>query len=294
MGELLSEEWLKKLNKEFRDAGVEQRRRPWEAIRRYSDEFQVSIDISSGLAKQIFEWFAAHSKPGAHQVGSLYESVYFYDSSFWSVSIPIVYGTAKLNALESLYQMPKHLSAELLSDNKQAWDYMVFWADCADYGLGLDDLKKTSNLNKYGMQLLLSGDQELRAAASILKQPRPDSRAILACRMAVEIFLKAFIALKVGLTEKQAIAIGHDLNKGFDRFIEASGFTHWEAIRSKLSIFPEIHERYKVQKAPLNLLWDGFSIAQSFGVATIRAHTDRNTLEQILPPDYIKRQHNKQ
>lgn len=101
---MLSEEWLKKLNKEFRDAGVEQRRRPWEAIRRYSDEFHVSIDISSGLAKQIFEWFAAHSKPGAHQVGSLYESVYFYDSAFWSVSIPIVYGTAKLNALESLYQ----------------------------------------------------------------------------------------------------------------------------------------------------------------------------------------------
>lgn len=279
---MVSEEWLRKLNKEFREAGVEQRRRPWDAIRRYSTEFNVSVALSSDLAKRIFEWFKAHSKPGAHQVGSLYEAVYFYDSEFWSVSIPIVYGTVELNALESLYQMPEHIKTDLISDNKRAWDYMVFWADCVDYGLGLDDLKKTGGLDSYGMKLLMSGDQELRAATSILKQPRPDSRTILTCRMAVEIFLKSFIALKDGLTEKQAKAIGHDLNKALDKFIEVSGYNHWEAARSKLSGFPSIHERYKKQEVPLNLLWDGFAMAQSLGAVTIREHTERNTLEKVM------------
>ena len=279
---MVSEDWLIKLNEEFREAGIEQRRRPWDAIRRYSTEFNVSIDLSSDLAKRIFEWFEAHSKPGAHQIGSMYESVYFYDAQFWSVSIPIVYGTVKLNALESLYQMPENIKNEIMSDPKQAWDYVAFWADCVDYGLGLDDLRNTSGLDNYGMQLLMSGDQELRAATSILNQHRPDSRAILICRMAVEMFIKSYIALKEGLTEKQAKSIGHDLNKGLDKFIEASGYDHWEAVRGKLSVFPAIHERYKEQEISLNQLWDGFAIAQSIGSVIIREHTGRNTLEQVM------------
>ncbi|MFZ2300839.1 MAG: hypothetical protein WAW10_03095 [Gallionella sp.] len=279
---MVSEDWLRRLNKEFREAGVEQRRRPWDAIQRYSVEFNVPVNLSSELAKQIFEWFEAHSKPGAHQLGSLFESVYFYDSEFWSVSIPIAYGTVELNAIKSLYQMPEQIKVELMSDNKQAWDYMVFWADCFDYGFGLDDLRTSSGLDSYGRQLLMSGDQELRAAVSILKQSRPDSRVILTCRMAVEIFFKSFIALKGKLTEKQAKAIGHDLNRGLDKFIEVSGYAHWEEVRSKLSNFPAIHERYNKQEVPLDLLWDGFAMAQSLGTVIIREYTDRNMLGQVM------------
>lgn len=279
---MVFEEWMKKLNNEFRDEGIEQRRRPWDAIRRYSTEFNVSVDISSNLAKEIFKWFEAHSKPGAHQVGSLYEAVYYFDSQFWSVSIPVVYGTVELNALESLYQMPEEMKNEIMSQNEQAWDYISFWADCVDYGLGLDDLRKTSGLNEFGMQLLTSGDQELRAATSILNQHRPDPRAILTCRMALEIFFKSYIALKEGLTEKQAKAIGHDLNKGLDRFIEISGFDHWHEVRDKLSVFPAIHERYKEQDISLNQLWDGYAFAHSVGSVIIREYSDRNTLEQVM------------
>jgi len=280
---LVSEDWLKRLNKEFRDAGVEQRRRPWDAIRRYSQEFNVSVDFSSDLAKKIFEWFEAHSKPGAHQIGSLYESVYFFDSQFWQVSIPIIFGSVQVNPLDSLYQMPIQLKQEFMSNRKQAWDYVVYWADCVDYGLGIDDLRETLSLEENGIQFLMSADQELRAAVSILSQLRPDSRAILTCRMAVEMFFKAYIALKQGLTERQAKSIGHDLNKGLDKFIEVSGYSHWESIRNKLSIFPEIHDRYKEQDVTLGRLWGGFSLAQSIGALTIRAHTDRNMLEQVMP-----------
>jgi len=279
---LVLEDWLNNLNKEFRDAGIVQKRRPWEAIRRYSDEFKVPVNLSSELAKRIFLWFENHSKPGAHQIGSLYESVYFYDAQFWSVSVPIGYGTFELNALNSLYQMSDKIKAELMSDRKQAWDYMAFWADCVDYGFGLDDLRKTSGLNGYGLQLLMSGDQELRAASSILNQPRQDSRAILNCRMAVEIFFKAYIALKKGLTEKQARSIGHDLNTGLDQFIEVSGYDHWEKLRHMLDVFPEVQERYREQTVITSQLWLGFSLAQSLGTVIVREHTDRNTFEQIL------------
>lgn len=280
---MVSEDWLQRINKEFRDAGMEQRRRPWEAISRYSREFNVSVDLSSALAKEIFKWFETHSKPGVHLTGSLYESIYFFDSQFWQVSIPIIYGSVQLDALDCLSQMPSQLKQELMSDKKQAWDYVIYWADCVDYGLGIDDLRKISSLDENGIQFLMSADQELRAATSILSQLRSDSRAILTCRMAVEIFLKAYIALKQGLTEHQAKSIGHNLNKGLDKFIQVSGYSHWEAVRPKLSIFPEIHDRYKEQDVTLERLWDGFTLAQSIGALIIREHTDRNTLEQVLP-----------
>lgn len=279
---MISEDWLKNLNEEFRAVGIEQRRRPWDAIRRYSTEFNTSVNLSSDVAKTIFEWFEAHSKPGVHQVGSMYESVYFYDSQFWVVSIPITCGTVQLNALDSLHEMSDDMKKEIMSEQKQAWDYAVFWADCVDYGMGIDDLRKTPGLNEFGIRLLMSGDQEFRAATSILSQHRPDPRAILNCRMALEIFFKSYVALKVGLTENQAKSIGHNLNNGLDRFIAASGFDHWEKVRSKLSVFPGIHERYKEQDVTFNKLWDGYSFVQSIGTVIIREFTDRNTLEQVM------------
>lgn len=214
------EAWIANLNTEFRSDGVDQQRRPWEAVRRYSLDFNTSVELSSDIAKKIFEWFKAHSKPRVHQIGSLYEGVYFYDSQFWVVSVPITYGTVQLNAPDSLHEMPEVIKQEMMADSYQAWDYTIYWANCLDYGMGIDDLRKTKGLNEFGIQLLMSGDQELRSATSILSQHRPDPRAILNCRMALEIFFKSYIALKAGLSEREAKAIGHDLSKGLDRFIE--------------------------------------------------------------------------
>jgi hypothetical protein len=199
---IVSIEWLKKLNTEFRDAGIDQRKRPWEALRRYSKEYKQSIELSSDIANEIFDWFKTQSKPGIHEVGSLFETVYFFDATFWPVSVPLIYGTVQLNAFDCLYDMPEAIKSDLSSTPNTAWDYTIYWADCIDYGLGMDDLRKASNLDAFGMDLLAAADQELKAAISQLKEKRPDSRSILSSRMATELFIKSFIALKAGLTPK--------------------------------------------------------------------------------------------
>lgn len=282
---MISTEWLMKLNKEFRQAGIEHRRRPWEAVRRYSLENNIPVNLSSDLAKEIFEWFEANSKPRAHQMGAQYEAVYFFDSAFWVVSVPICFGKVRLNALEGLSEMPELLRNELMSDQRQAWGYVVYWADCVDYGLGIDDLRKSNGLNEFGMKLLMAGDQELRSAVSMLKENRPDPRSILSCRMATEIFLKAFVALKGELTEAEAKnQLGHNLNKVFDKFIDVSGYRHWQPVREKLTVFPDIHERYSEQEISLEKLWSGFAIAQSLGALIVREYTERNTIGQVMSP----------
>lgn len=280
---MVSKEWLDKLNKQLRKEGIEQRRRPWEAIRRHSTEYKVSVDLSSDVAKEIFDWFDSHSRPGVHKIGSLYETVYFFDSAFWVVSVPFILGTVELNALECLTDMPDHIKNEIMSDPKFAWDYVIYWADCVDYGLEIDDLRKSSALDKFGIQLLIAGDQELRTAVSSLKENRPNPRAILTSRMAVEMFLKSFIALKSALTENQAKSIGHNLSTAFDKFIEASGYNHLSNVKAKLSVFPPIHDRYEEQSISLGNLWKGFAMAQSLGALIVREFTDRNTLQQVMP-----------
>ncbi|WP_447955823.1 hypothetical protein [Vreelandella sp. EE7] len=279
---MISEEWLANLNNEFRSARIDQRRRPWEAISRYSEEFKTSVNISSDVAKTIFNWFELHSKPGVHQVGSLYEAVYFYDSEFWVVSIPITFGTVQLNALDCLHEMPGGIKQEMMTDHRQVWDYVIYWADCLDYGMGIDDLRKTQGLNEFGYQLLMSADQELRAATSILSQHRPDTRAILNCRMALEIFFKAYVALKHGLTQSEAKTIGHNLNKGLDKFIEVSGLNDWEKTRKFLSLFPDVHERYQEQHITFQRLWESYTLVHSLGAEIIREFTDRNMIQQVM------------
>lgn len=274
--------WLNKINQEFREAGIEQHKRPWEALSRYSLEFKASFTLSSSIATEVFEWFKAQSKPGAHQIGSLFESVYYFDAEFWPVSIPIMYGTVRVNAIDCLQEMPAALKAELASASKSAWDYVVFWADCIDYGLGIGELLHRTDLDGFGLQLMAAGDQELRSAVAFLKERRPSSRAILPCRMAIEIFLKAYIALKEGLTEKQAKNFNHNLEKCFDRFVEVSGYSEWAQLKSKLKIFPPIQDRYSKQSVPMRAVWEGFAFAQSVGTMIVREKTGRNTVSQVL------------
>jgi hypothetical protein len=178
--------------------------------------------------------------------------------------------------------MPETLKTELASTPKSAWDYVMFWADCLDYGMGISELSKGSNLDPFGYQLLKAADQELRSAVSQLKERRPDSRAVLTCRMATEIFLKSYIALKEGLTEKQAKDLNHDLRKPFDRFVEISGYADWANLKGRLDVFPAVHERYNEQSHPLTKVWDGFAFAQSIGAVIVREQTGRNTLAKIL------------
>lgn len=279
---MISDDWIKNINREFRAEGIDQRRRPWEAIQHYSDEFEVSVGIPSDISKAIFKWFETHAKPGIHQVGSLYEAVYYYDSQFWVISIPIVFGAVRLDPQNSLQQMPDTIKQEMMSDNRQAQDYLIYWADCLDYGMGMDELRNTKHMNEFGIQLLLSADQELKAATSMLSQHSPGPRAILNCRMALEIFFKSYVALKKGLTDNQARNMGHDLNKGLDMFIAASGLKDWEGIRHLLQVFPKINERYKEQDISYQNLWNGYSLAHSVGSVVAREFTDRNTLDQII------------
>ncbi len=280
---MISESELEKLNEEFRKEDIEPRARPWEAIKRISQRSNRSIIFPSAETDFIFKWFESNTKPGSQAIGHLHQGVYYYDSTFWGVSIPIAFGTVSINALDALYEMPEKIKNSLANDKKAIWNYVIFWADCIDFGYAYDDLYKDKSCDAFGRQLLNAGYEELSSGTTLLLEDRPNKRAILNCRMATEMLLKCFIAFKVGMSEKQAKGIGHDLKKLFNRFLDVSGYYNLSKIKRMLQVFPDIHERYKAQNVNNASLFEGYCFAQSIGALIARAFTDRNTLPQIMP-----------
>ncbi|WP_283789740.1 hypothetical protein QNI23_004420 [Bermanella sp. WJH001] len=271
------------INEELSKSNIEHSFRPLRAIALASDKLGISISIPSAEADFIFRWYEFNGKPGSQLQGHFHQGLYYFDSEFWSVSIPLIYGQIEVNSLEALHNMPSNTKASLTKNNKTLWDYVIYWADCIDFGYAYDDLRKSKEFDTFGINLLNAGYEELSSATSLLLESRPNKRAIMNCRMATEMLLKSFICLKEGLSETQAKKLGHDLSKLLDKFIDCSGYDHLKKIKPLLSVFPSIHERYSEQTATHAKIFDAYCFAQSIGALIAREFTDRDTLSQIMP-----------
>lgn len=273
---------LEKINTALQKEQIEIGRRPWEAMRRYSMEYKTKFLLDSDIARFIFEWFKKRYGKREQHIRALYESVYFFDATFWLVEIPLGYGQFRLDARDSLRTIPDPVKDTLLSNPRTAWDFALWWADCVDYGFGVREVGHDTSLSPFGLRLFDAGDQELRATVSLLKETYPHSRAILTARNAVELFFKAMLALKNCLTESEAKKLGHDLTKIYELFIKTTGLNHWKALENILNTFPSTEGRYSKQTLDRKVLWDAFAFAQSTGVLIVRQFTTRNTISQVL------------
>jgi len=276
------ESWLVKANAQLRTEDVPHRQRPFEAIRRFAKESETSIDLFSDTGKRIFAWFKEHAPEGAHALGSAYESVYYFDSVFWVVSVPIVFGTVSLDARDSILDMPTSTKAALFETAHLSWDYLIYWADCVDYGQGSAEVLANKTLDEFGGQMYAAADEELRAATLLLRQHRPQARALMNCRNATEMFFKAYLAFKGQLNEKAARQINHDLKTALALFIQVSGFKDWQGVEEKLQVLPDIRERYDGFKAANTDLATAFAFAQSLGALITREFTACNMMARVM------------
>jgi len=272
-----TDDWLEQINEELSNQDVPHKQRPWKAWMAWSKNASVSTSLGDEDVKKIFDWFEKNSKAGAQHIGPMYTGSLYFDSCFWPIFIPIVFGQVKLDAARSLSTMADSIKSRLMRDRKGFMNYAALWADCIDYGLGIGEAIKKSGVGVFGQELLRSGDQQLNAAVTLLHEDNPNPKASESARMATEMFLKAFLAVKVGLTEKKAKdEIRHDLMKCLDRCLAFDAGSDLQVIRTDLSGFPAIGERYKgLDKTPAEL-WQGYSVAQFVGTYVVRVITGRD------------------
>lgn len=284
-----TEDWLNKINAEFSEENIPHVQRPFEALRRYSIEFRSSIAFGSSEANSIFEWFKTNTKSDAHYIGSIFSSTYFYDGEFWELEIPVFFfGTVNLDPYNSLSNMPAPIMERLKGHSEKSIEYVRHWADCFDFGLGFDEISKIQGLNSFGKDFLNAGYEELSSAASLLQKTQVNPRAVMDARMTVEMFFKAYAGLKNLLTEKEAMKISHHLDKGLDKVIDISGYKYLNFLKPRLSIYPDISDRYKAQTMSKPELWQAFQLAQMIGALVMRQFSEYDALsdiEQAISPN---------
>jgi hypothetical protein len=275
MADTIPESWLEQFNERMAQEGVPHKQRPFRALSEWTRIHPVTIAFNSPEAKALFAWFEQNSPPTSHHIGPMFKAAYFFDAAFWPVDVPIVYGTARLNPFDTLTGMPLSVKQRLGRNPKQM-EFVLFWANCADYGYGYEESLRSGKLGTLGEGLFQGAHRELNASSVVLLERRPNSKAMESARMAVEMFLKAFIAGHVGLNEKQAKKLGHDLEAGLRESVRVDPSSELKELGQELRIFPPIDARYQALQIPAQDLWRGYAVAMFCAATTVRWLTGRD------------------
>jgi hypothetical protein len=283
-----SEDWLKKINEKLRREDVHPDSRAFIAIKEFSKEFNYPfLDFNSNEARTIFQWFSENTKPGSHAIGSMYKGAYYFDSCFWSVNVDVIPGNQfGINPFDSL-QMPDNLKQQLESDFREYFKFTFYWVNCFDYACGYDDILKLKDFNELANNFIRSAHKELQATVSLLLEDNPQSKAIETARMAVEMFLKAILIINDNSWEEKKLRkkIGHDLSKAINSCVRVTGSKELQNLRSQVTFFPPVDDRYKGKARKNADLWQGYVLAQVVGAIFTRMFSDRDTRPQLF---YLK------
>ncbi|MBM4066765.1 MAG: hypothetical protein FJ266_14190 [Planctomycetes bacterium] len=278
----LTDEWLKKTNEGFSKNDIPHQQRPWLAWGEWAKLTGRPIAMNDEDTKRIFYWFEKNTKAGSQQIGPMYTGAYYYDSCFWPIVVPVIYGIVTVNARDSLKTMPSNIANQLWTNRDKLIEYVSVWADCFDYAYGFDDLQKISTYGKFAQELLNSGNQQLNATVALLLERSPNSKSTESARMSTEIFLKAFLASKVELSEKDAKnKIRHDLERVLNRCLAVDANSELKAVIPNLKLFPGIEDRYKGTDKIPKKLWCAYAIAQFVGATVVRSLSGRDVRKTI-------------
>lgn len=277
------EDWLNSANARYRAEEIPPRQRPFRALSDFSRDFKCSFTLDSPIAKSIIDWFYKHSAPGSHAIGSMFTGAFYFDAYFWPMHIPIGYGTFSINAFDCLETMPEAVKEHLAKNQQDSTNLALYWVDCCDYAYGFDELHKANKLSSKALVFLNNGDRELRGAVSQLLSSRPNTKAILALRMACEIFLKALLIQEKNLTDSQLKKISHKIKDIAADCHSATGIPEFDAIATAASVFPDVSERYDGDEWKLSEVWNALFIAQVAATSVVRHYTNRDMRSQALP-----------
>lgn len=276
--------WLEAANRRYSTEGIPHKGRPFTALSDFIREHRCSLAFDDPTTKAIFQWFYESSPPGAHQVGSIYTGVYFYDTAFWPVCVPLIFGEVSVKAIDCLETMPSQIAQMLGSSHQDMWIYAVHWVNCMDYGYGQMDLESGPILKPRAVQFLGAAHSELIGANPQLLESRPNVKAILGLRMATEIFLKAVLVQELELTDDQLRKISHKLEDAATRCAEITHEKAFAEIAKRVSLYPPVAARYEDTAWPTANVWQATTLTQLTAATVTRLYTDRDMRATVLSP----------
>lgn len=227
------------------------------------------------------QWMKERCKADIDSIKPMALLSFFYDTEFWKISIPLIYGQVKLNPLDSLTDMPDYLK-KILSENLEDYDnFISLWIDAIDLTYGLQELRyqDKDETKEFAKGLLLSGVQNLNAVtASLLFTESKNNQITMSLRIAIELFIKSYLIFKKDLRDDKDAQkkVGHDLKKGLNRIKKISPHLVIDEYLSILDLLPDISKRYEPQDNNLGYIPICYQLALYLASIITRSMTDRN------------------
>lgn len=267
-------EWLQQINADFIATGTPHGQRTWKAISIWSDANGLPINMFSPRAKRIQAWFRENINPVSDSVGPIAAAAFFYDTSFWEVTIPLCYGSPSLNPLDML-RMKASVKARLAEENEK-YVYLKFFADTYDYFYTVEDVLPTLSSKPLLANFIGAGRAQIKQAASLLLGQHPNPKAAEAARFALEMFLKTFLIAR-GLTESELKdKFKHHLDRLLAKCLEFEPASPLRALEPKLPLYPDVSARYRTDVIAPRDLWNMYYAAQSAGAIVMRPMSNRD------------------
>lgn len=283
---MITEEWLRKVDKEFDIKDIPFQSRVFLAIHKgYEEKLIPNRTIVGGLyglfnsdkalsvnpdVEYIETWYSQRVPNDASLAVEIMPCVFFYKQTFWKLNFPIVYGRCKLDPVKCLRNMPDEVKKDLL---EEPGDFIKWWKTAGEYAYGMQGFG-VKEKNPYGLQLLSAGNQRICAIGALLqKEGHLNSGGNLICRDAVEIFLKSYLVFKGKIQNDSEASkkYSHAISKALRDCISVSNNQAlWKSFESRLSLLPKVSGRYEEQQTVASILWDNYTLAVAIGAEILR------------------------
>ena len=276
MSSVPSDEWIQAADDQLSAADMAVRTRPAEALVAWC-EAHGPTGFSSPEARAIFDWYERNYPPGTFSVGSLFTGAFYFDQALWPVHVPVGYGTFQVTINRMVANMTKMIGDRLSRNGQSLSDLTALAVDCLDYGYGFDDLRNEPLSSPLARDMLTSGHKELQAAVRVLLSDRPSEKVEESAALAIEMFLKSYLAQHAGLVEEGAKKIGHNLAQALRQCLAHGCSPELHILQGSVGSLPQVAgARYKPRAYSLKELWYAYSLAQFAGACVIRSMTDRD------------------
>lgn len=278
-----TEAWLLAANARYRAADIPPKHRSARAWRDYALEHGVPLEIGHPIARRIVAWFEVRSTPSNMAVGPFFRGAFFWDSTFWSMDVPVIFGTVRINVFAMLTEMPPHLKLELSQDKRALDELVTCFVSATDCALSVDQLEGA--ISGFRRDFLLSGYRELSAASSVLLSTEPTGKATNSLTLAVEMFGKWLLSTRSGLDEKAAKnKYRHDVEAILRDCSQYLPQSEHSALAQLTRLLPPMEHRYKASDPEPRELWTCYLSAIEVIASLVRAETGRDTRSSLRRP----------
>lgn len=272
-----SNEWLVTFNDKCRMLEIPSGERPFRTLEKWAQQngqkapiFDLLLShLATPAFNAIYAFFRANTSLGRDHSAPFRQTCFLYDTAFWPVIVPVVYGHRVVDPIRFVVGMPAAVFRDLGFNSTVRDELDAHWFDCSHH-MNNSRLIESEELPELARSFLAGGEKSLLAAADSLLALPPNPKAAELARDAFESTLKGLAVEKTGLTLEDAKEIRHRLRKLVARCAPAVHSSERARLEQACSLYPDIAARYEKTALPAKRLWGCYREAQHAMAISLR------------------------